>query len=121
MIPAGGDDRIKVEGDIVLKFASGEEPFVAINSREKEAAKKGEVIYSDDKDVLCRRWNWRECDKTKMTEETKEVVLVIEGLPPVDREDVLKITEDLCGLIKKHCKSEAQIAILDKAHREVEI
>jgi len=121
MIPAGGDDRAKVEGDIVLKFASGEEPFVALNSREKEAAKQGEVIYMDDKEVLCRRWNWRECDKTKMTEGTKEVVLVIEGLPPVDREDVLKITEDLCGLIREHCKSETQIAILDKAQREVEI
>ena len=121
VIPAGGDDRAKVEGDIVLKFADGEEPFVSLNSREKEAVKKGEVIYVDDKEVLCRRWNWRECDKTKMTEETKEVVLVIEGLPPVDREDVLKITEDLCGLIREHCKSETQIAILDKAQREVEI
>lgn len=121
MIPAGGDDRAKVEGDIVLKFAGGEEPFVSLNSREKEAVKQGEVIYMDEKEVLCRRWNWRECDKTKMTEETKEVVLVIEGLPPVDREDVLKITEDLCGLIREHCKSETQIAILDKAQREVEI
>lgn len=121
MIPAGGDDRAKVDGDIVLKLAEGEEPFVSLNSSEKEAAKQGEVIYMDDKEVLCRRWNWRECDKTKMTEQTKEVVLVIEGLPPVDREDVLKITEDLCGLIKKHCKSEAQIAILDKAQIEVKI
>jgi len=121
VIPAGGDDRAKVEGDIVLKFAGGEEPFVSLNSREKEVAKKGEVIYVDDKEVLCRRWNWRECDKTKMTEGTKEVVLVIEGLPPVDREDVLKITEDLCGLIREHCKSETQIVILDKAQREVEI
>ncbi|MGB2763757.1 MAG: phenylalanine--tRNA ligase beta subunit-related protein [Candidatus Aminicenantaceae bacterium] len=121
MIPAGGDDRAKVEGDIVLKFADGEEPFVSLNSREKEAAKQGEVIYMDDKEVLCRRWNWRECDKTKMTEETKEVVLVIEGLPPVDSEDVLNITEDLCRLIREHCKSETQIAILDKAQREVEI
>ena len=121
MIPAGGDDRAKVEGDIVLKFAGGEEPFVSLNSREKEAVKQGEVIYMDEKEVLCRRWNWRECDKTKMTEETKEVVLVIEGLPPVDREDVLKITEDLCGLIREHCKSETQIAIRDKAQREVEI
>lgn len=121
MIPAGGDDSENVEGDIVLKFARGDEPFTALNSTEKEAAKEGEVVYVDDKEVLCRRWNWRECDKTKMTEKTRKVVMVVEGLPPVKREEVQEITQDLSGLVRKYCSADARTVILNEARSEVEI
>jgi len=121
MIPAGGDDMAKVDGDIILKFAVGDEPFTALNSTEKETAKEGEVVYTDSKEVLCRRWNWRECDKTKMTEETKDVILVIEALPPVTREELEEVEEDLSLLITKYCGGEVRADILDEAKREIEI
>jgi len=121
MIPAGGDDLSKVEGDIILKFARGDEPFTALNSEERGTAKEGEVVYTDSKEVLCRRWNWRECEKTKMTEETKDVVLVVEGLPAVTGEDVKMILEDLSVLVKEYCGGETRIAVLNEAKREVEI
>jgi lysyl-tRNA synthetase class 2 len=121
MIPAGGDDRAKVDGDITLKIAVGNEPFTALNSKEKETAKEGEVVYVDGKEVLCRRWNWRECDKTKMTEETKDVILVIEALPPATREELAAVGEDLTRLIIKYCGGEIRTDILDEAEREIEI
>lgn len=55
MIPAGGDDMDKVEGDITLRKAWGNEIFVQLNSCDIKNPKSGEVIYADDKDVLCRR------------------------------------------------------------------
>jgi DNA/RNA-binding domain of Phe-tRNA-synthetase-like protein len=121
MIPAGGDDVAKVDGDIILKFAVGNEPFTALNSMERENAKEGEVIYADSKEVLCRRWNWRECDKTKMTEETEDVILVVEALPPVTGEELEEIEEDLSRLITEYCGGEIRTAILDQIKREVEI
>jgi len=121
MIPAGGDDMAKVDGDITLKFAVGDEPFTALNSKEKETAKEGEVVYTDSKEVLCRRWNWRECDKTKMTEETKDVILVVEALPPVTKEELDEVEEDLSQLITKYCGGEIRTAILDDGKREIEI
>ena len=77
IIPVGGDDTDKIDGNITLKFAQGDEPFTELNSEETKNPKEGEVVYVDDKEVLCRRWNWRECDKSKMTEETKNVALVV--------------------------------------------
>lgn len=121
MIPAGGDDAAKVDGDVVLRFARGDERFTALNSDETETAKEGEVIYSDDKEVLCRRWNWRECDKTKMTEDTKEVVLVVEGLPPVTQEEMSVILEEFKQLIEEYCGGKIRTAVLDEARFEVEI
>jgi lysyl-tRNA synthetase class 2 len=121
MIPAGGDDTAKVDGDIILKFAVGDEPFTALNSKEMETAKEGEVVYADSKEVLCRRWNWRECDKTKMTEKTKDVILVVEALPPVTREELEEVEEDLSRLTIKYCGGEIRTGILDEAKREIEI
>src|SRR3989344_2939818 len=68
VIPVGGDDLDKIDGDLELTFAKGNEKFVQLNSSEIDHPKKEEVIYKDDKEVTCRRWNWRECDKSKMTE-----------------------------------------------------
>ncbi|MGD8536742.1 MAG: phenylalanine--tRNA ligase beta subunit-related protein [Candidatus Aminicenantes bacterium] len=121
MIPAGGDDAAKVGGDVVLRFASGDEPFTALNSDETETVKEGEVVYADDKEVLCRRWNWRECDKTKMTEETRDVVLVVEGLPPIKKQEMAGILDDFRQLIIKYCGGEVKTVVLDKNIRETEI
>jgi lysyl-tRNA synthetase class 2 len=121
IIPAGGDDMAKVDGDVTLKFAVGDEPFIALNSQERETAKEGEVVYADSKEVLCRRWNWRECDKTKMTEDTKDVILVVEALPPVTREELGEIMENLSRLITEYCGGEIRTAILDEGKRETEI
>lgn len=121
MLPAGGDDRSKVDGDIILRFARGDEPFTALNSGETETVKEGEVVYADEKEVLCRRWNWRECDKTKMTEETRDVVLVIEGLPPVTEQEIAGILDDFKQLIIKCCGGEAETVVLDQDIRETEI
>ena len=121
IIPAGGDDLDKVEGNIELKLAIGTEPFTELNSQETNNPKQGEVIYSDEKEVLCRRWNWRECNKTKMTKETKNVALVLEALPPFTAEETKSIAEELASLITKFCGGTTKITLLNKENPEVEI
>lgn len=121
IIPVGGDDTDKIDGNITLKFAQGDEPFTELNSEETKNPKEGEVVYVDDKEVLCRRWNWRECDKSKMTEETKNVALVVEGLPPTSKEDVEKIIEELSELVQKFCGGEIKTFILNNSNPEAEI
>jgi lysyl-tRNA synthetase class 2 len=112
MVPVGGDDLAKVEGEIVLRFARGDEPFFPLGSGDFQTAREGEVIYADDREVLCRRWNWRESDKSKMTERTKDVLLVSEGLPPVTAEDMKRVVEDLARLVGKYCGGRIRREIL---------
>lgn len=121
MIPVGGDDIDKVDGDIKLKFALGNESFTKLNSQEIENPKEGEIVYTDSKEVLCRRWNWRECDKSKMTEDTKNVTLAVEGLPPVTNEEVKTILKELSDLVQNFCGGEIKTFVLDNAMPEVEI
>ena len=115
-IPVGGDDADKVDGAVILKLASGEEPFTELNSEELKNPKPGEVVYCDDKEVLCRRWNWRECDKSKMTKDTKNACLVVEGLSPFSKEEVESIIKELAELVVKNCGGEVETFVLEKAN-----
>jgi lysyl-tRNA synthetase class 2 len=112
MVPVGGDDLAKVDGDIVLRFAKGDEAFMPLGSDEVQTARQGEVIYADQNEVLCRRWNWRESEKTKMTEQSQDVLLVSEGLPPVGREEMEEIVKDLSQLVHKYCGGEVASSVL---------
>ena len=121
MIPLGGDDLDKIEGDILLGFAAEDKQFIPLNSDIPEIPKIGEVVYMDNNDILCRRWNWRESDKTKMTERTRDVLLVIEALPPFTKEELNLITTDLAGHVKKFCGGEIMTDHLFPERPEVEI
>lgn len=74
LIPCGGDDVSKIEGNLHLGFAKGNEYFVPLGSEETDNPQAGEIIYFDDKilKVMCRRWNWRNGDFSKITENTKK-------------------------------------------------
>ncbi len=120
-VPAGGDDLDHVVGDIVLTFAKGDERFVPLNDTNSMAPKPGEVIYRDDEDVLCRRWNWRECDKSKMTADSSNLCLVVEGLPPVSAEEVGRISAELGEAIEKFCGGTTILHLVDHDATAVEI
>ena len=103
IICAGCEDLDVVEGDIRLAFAEGSEPFRALGEEENTPPDKGEIVYKDDAGVICRKFNWREGDRTKLTEHTNNAVLVIEGLPPVSVELLENALNDLEELVVSYC------------------
>lgn len=106
LVPVGGDDVDKLNGDVKLTISNGNEPFQPLNSNEITYPKINEIIYTDDKDVLCRRWNWRECEKSKFTEDTQNAVIYVEALEQVSIEKLKMISKELCNLIKTYCGGE---------------
>ena len=120
IVPMGSDDLDKVKGSIKITLARGYESFTPLGSDEEEKPDKGEVIYTDNDKVLCRRWNWRDCDETKITEETKDVILYVEGLHPVTKTKIKEICKELADLIKTFCKGETDYFILNKKNSSVE-
>ena len=122
IVPAGGEDLDKVEGDIELTFASENEPAVKLlGEPEARSPKNGEVIYKDTTGAICRRWNWKEADRTKLSDNTRNAILVIEALPPVDNAKLNEIIEELATLIRKFCKGNIKPAIINKNNPENEV
>lgn len=122
LVPVGGEDISKIKGDVVLTFASDNEtPIVLLGENEARPPHLGEVIYKDDIGTLCRRWNWKEADITKLTEQTKDAFVVIEGLPPADRARIEQAVSALAELIQKYCGGNILTFILDKTNPQVEL
>jgi DNA/RNA-binding domain of Phe-tRNA-synthetase-like protein len=65
VVPVGGEDLDRLEGDLRLVRADD-----------------GEVVWRDDEGVTCRRWNWRQEPRTQLTETTTRAFFVFDQLPP---------------------------------------
>ena len=112
--PVGGEDmRSMGDGRIELKIAHGHEHFVALGEANAEPVDAGEVVYAVGNEVLCRRWNWRESEITKLTEATKDAFLLVEALPPLKKDDIDKAARELAGLVSSECGAKTAIFQLD--------
>jgi DNA/RNA-binding domain of Phe-tRNA-synthetase-like protein len=85
-VPIGGEDLDAYRGPIRLTRAAGDEPFETVAAGEPvvEAPEPGEVVWRDDAGVTCRRWNWRQCTRTRLTATTTRAVFVLDALEPMD-------------------------------------
>lgn len=84
-VPIGGENAAAYQGPPRLVRAAGGEPFDTIQNglAHLEAADPGEVVWRDDQGVTCRRWNWRQGTRTRITADTTEMWFVIERLEPM--------------------------------------
>ncbi len=114
VLAAGGDDLDKVEGGITLTVADGTELFIMLGTDKPEPIKKGEVIYRDDKEVLCRSWNYRECEKTKITPSTQNVCLVLEGLEHTSTDELHSAISTLKKILEQYCGGSYREFFLNK-------
>ena len=80
-LPIGGEDFDQLVRPCVLRFATSQDAGVDAASAADEP-KPGEVIWADDLGWTCRRWNWRQGPRTRLTESTRNAYFIIEGMTP---------------------------------------
>lgn len=105
----GAHDIDKVDGNVTLKITDGTEKFLPLGSEELKPVKAGEYSFVDDNnDVIC--WlDIRQVDKTKVTEDSKNVLYLIIGNRKTKDEDLEKVTNDLISLTTKFASGKATI------------
>ena len=114
LVTCGGEDIEKIEGDMLLCFAKGDEEFIPLGEEENKPPKEGELIYRDDKGAVVRGWLWREADRTKITENTKNALLYMELIDENRKEEFRKIVKDLEELVIQELGGQCKSAIIDK-------
>lgn len=80
----------------------GDEEFATVKDGEPviEHPEPGEVIWRDDAGVTCRRWNWRQCTRTHITEQTKNALFILERLEPYSLDRLVEAGDELAGLLR---------------------
>ncbi|TDC62536.1 cytoplasmic protein [Actinomadura sp. GC306] len=101
-LPIGGEDLDAYQGPARLVRATGDEPFDVMQGGEPavEHPGPGEVVWRDDAGVTCRRWNWRQCVRTRLTETTKNGLFLLERLEPYPLDRLAEAGDRLAGRLR---------------------
>jgi DNA/RNA-binding domain of Phe-tRNA-synthetase-like protein len=103
LIPVGGEDLDRIQGAMRLVRATGDEEFVTVAGGQEtvEHPDAGEVVWRDEAGVTCRRWNWRQGPRTRLTEASTSALFLLESLPEMPVDDVERAGAELAELLEK--------------------
>ena len=105
----GAHDLAHVAGDVVLRLTDGSEQFHPLGSPTSEPVRAGEYAYVDAaNDVLCRL-DVRQAEKTKITADTTDCLLIVEGNDATDEALLRRATDRLLELAGLYCGGSYQV------------
>ncbi|MBZ6388696.1 B3/B4 domain-containing protein [Pantoea piersonii] len=89
-VPVGGENFAAYAGMPRLVVADGTEIFDTIKDGQpgSESPEAGEVIWRDDTGVTCRRWNWRQGIRTRLSVSDSNMWFILESLPEMPLEEL---------------------------------
>ncbi|HFI0107051.1 TPA: B3/4 domain-containing protein [Streptococcus suis] len=99
-LPCGAEDIDTFVGDLHLTVTEGGDEFYLIGDEVNQPTLPGEVCYKDDKGAVCRCFNWRDGERTMITDKTKNAFLVMELV----NSDRLEDLENALDFISQHAE-----------------
>lgn len=120
-VPCGGEDLQKIAGDIHLSQAAGGEAFLPLGAEVDAPALPGEIIYYDDEGAICRCLNWREAQRTMLTEETKDVIFFMESINAEQAKRANQAMQELKKRITEYFEVEGTDFVVDAENSKVTI
>ncbi len=118
-LPCGGEDLEKITSDIELTYATGTENFISLGENEIENPQEGEIVYKFSDTIICRNFNYRESEVTKLTKDTKKAILVMESV--LEEDNLQEALEDLARRIQIHLGGSTKAVILKAENNEVKL
>ncbi|MBR0479328.1 MAG: hypothetical protein IJJ24_09580 [Solobacterium sp.] len=120
--PVGTENLDAFVGDLHLGIMKGGESFLPIGADKEDPALPGELAYYDEAGVVCRCFNWRDGQRTMVTDDTTAEFIVMECIEP-DRVHELELAlEELAELMQKYTGAEIIAkTIVSKDNPETEL
>jgi DNA/RNA-binding domain of Phe-tRNA-synthetase-like protein len=100
-VPIGGEDLDRYDGPARLVIADGTEAFHTTSNGEPvvDHPEPGEPIWIDNTAITCRRWNWRQTNRTAINDTTTRIGFIIDSLDAPDHACAANATEQLLALL----------------------
>lgn len=80
----------------------GGDAFRPLGEEEDAPTLEGELCYRDDAGAICRCWNWRDGERTALTDDSKKAFLIIESVDPAHADDLAAATDQLAAMVERH-------------------
>ncbi len=107
-ISIGAFDADRIKGDLLLRLARKGEEFRGIGMEKPMVLDGNEVVVSDSEKLIAI-YPYRDADDTKLTETTRNVILLICGAPGIDEEALKRAAQITVEYITKFCGGEGRI------------
>ncbi len=102
----GGFDLSKLDFPVTLKFTKAGEQMNLLGDDAPTKVEAGEIAYADAGKLITLDLNYRDINTTKITEETKDIILYADGAPGLSQEEVISALEKGANYIKQFCGGE---------------
>ena len=96
----GAHDTSHINGDVVFRITNGSEQYTSLGANESVKVSAGEYACMDADKILCR-FDLRQCNETKITKETKEFIVYVQGNKNVELAYLESALKETCDLITK--------------------
>jgi hypothetical protein len=100
ILSIGAHDIKGIKGVIRFVPTNGFEKYTPLGKSVYEKVEPGKYACMDDEKILCYM-DIKQCDETKITSDTKEFILYIQGNKFVSKKYILNILQELCDAMKK--------------------
>ena len=113
-VPCGGEDLHLINGDLHLGKAKGGEFFLPLGADNDSPALPEEIIYYDTEGAICRCLNWREAQRTMLTEDTTNAILVMESINEEQAQRANRAMAEMKERVDYYFNTESITTILNK-------
>jgi DNA/RNA-binding domain of Phe-tRNA-synthetase-like protein len=86
---------------VELRFARQGEMHLSIGDHLPDMLCVGELVYADQARIMCRDFNYRDSELTKVTYRTQNLMVVVDGCEGVEATELLEALETACCRIIK--------------------
>jgi len=113
-VPIAVFDRQHANGIVTVHLSDGTERYQELGDKQIIHPEVGEVVFSDEaKMVIARRWCWRQSRESAATENTQQVVIVLEAQHEGGHETIKNAVDDILALLQKFAGGQYKHDILD--------
>lgn len=99
----GGFNADKISFPVTLRLTREGEQMHLLGDDEPTTTMGGELAYSDQEKLITLDLNYRDIDSTKITEDTKLIILYADGAPGLTEEEVVSALKKGANYIQQFC------------------
>ena len=107
----GAHDIDRVDGNVTLRFTDGTERFQPIGQADPYYLNPGEYAYCDDSNEVLCRLEVRQVEKTKVTEDTRSILFIIQGNDEPADSLLQETAERIIQLTIRYCGGKGEAAV----------
>lgn len=117
-LPIGAHDLDTMfDNEFCVRTATDKDSFIPFGETEGEMVDEGEVVYASKDQIRTRRWIWRQSEAGKITNETKNLLFIIDGFKE-NKEEILKARDELSEILENEFSCKTKKGLIDEDNQE---